>query len=377
MVMTSSAEGLVDKVRSGERISLEDARILATSTSLETLQMLATSARDRLHPKGEATYLHMSIINTTNVCVAKCSYCSFYRLPQSPDTYTLSFDEIVRRIEALRAVGGAFVAFNGGFHPDLGIEHYADLFSRLRDRYGETLGLYGMTVAEFLFASRVSRMSLREAAKTLHASGCDWIPGGGAEVLSPSFRARHSPGKFTVAQYLSAQKEVLDAGLGSTATMVIGFDETLGERLEHLGLLREFQDESGRLLPSLLVWTYKPYGNALGGAEISGEEYHRWLAVCRIFLDNIEHLRTSVLTQNEAGIRGLLYGANDFDLPVEDEVTQKAGAVISHDFEAILDGARAVGMQPRLRLPFPLPGRGRQVPIAAQGTGEESHSARR
>jgi cyclic dehypoxanthinyl futalosine synthase len=107
--------------------------------------------------------------------------------------------------------------------------------------------------------------------------------------------------------------------------MVIGFDETLDERLEHLERTRAFQDETGGLF-SFLCWTYKPYGTAFGGVEVSAEEYRRWIALSRIFLDNVKHIRTSVLTQNEDAFRALDYGADDFDLPIEDEVTQKAGA---------------------------------------------------
>jgi cyclic dehypoxanthinyl futalosine synthase len=124
--------------------------------------------------------------------------------------------------------------------------------------------------------------------------------------------------------------------------MVIGFDETLDERLEHLQRTRDFQDETDGLF-SFLCWTYKPYGTALGGREISGREYQRHIALSRIFLDNVKHIRTSVLTQNEEAFRALDYGADDFDLPIEDEVTQKAGARIDLDLEGLLALPRALG----------------------------------
>ena len=134
--------------------------------------------------------------------------------------------------------------------------------------------------------------------------------------------------------------------------MVIGFDETLDERLEHLEQLRNFQNTHDNGLTSFLCWTYKPEHNQLGGEEIDAEDYWRWLAVCRIFLDNFVHIRTSVLTQNDNALRGLDFGANDFDVPLEDEVTRLAGATIAEDYHATLAAARRLGHEPRLRLPW-------------------------
>ena len=142
------------------------------------------------------------------------------------------------------------------------------------------------------------------------------------------------------------------SGMGSTATMVIGFDESLDERLNHLESLRNFQDRVGGSLASFLCWTYKPFGNALGGKEVSTNEYLRWLAVCRIYLDNFVHIRTSVLTKNERALEALLWGANDFDLPTEDEVTQKAGATITHAFDTVLNHAEKIGIKAVYRKPF-------------------------
>jgi cyclic dehypoxanthinyl futalosine synthase len=140
--------------------------------------------------------------------------------------------------------------------------------------------------------------------------------------------------------------------MGSTATMVIGFDETLDERLSHLDRLRHFQDTEKNALASFLCWTYKPFGSELKGTEISHHEYFRWIAICRIFLDNFIHIRTSVLTKNELALVALTWGANDFDLPTEDEVTQKAGATISHSFDSVLEYAKKLGINPVYRKPF-------------------------
>jgi len=168
------------------------------------------------------------------------------------------------------------------------------------------------------------------------------VTGGGSEILTEDFRARHAKWKYTVADYFDAQRAIVESGMKTTATMVIGFDETLDERLEHLQRTRDFQDDVGGLF-SFLCWTYKPYGTAFGGREITPEEYRRHIALSRIFLDNVKHIRTSVLTQNEGAFRALDYGADDFDLPIEDEVTQKAGARIDLDLEGLLAIPRGLG----------------------------------
>ncbi len=340
------------KLAAGLPLDRDDARYLYESASDEQLKRLATATRARFHPKDRATYIMMAIVNYTNICVAKCDYCSFYRLPHQSGTYLLSFEEVCKKVDELVSLGGKLVSFNGGFHPKLKLTDYAELFSKIRQRYGTSLEFFEMTVAEFMFSCKLSKLSYEQGATLLRDAGTRWITGGGAEILDDSFRKRHSPGKYTVEDYFKAQSAILAAGMGSTATMVIGFDETLDERLNHLERLRRFQDENAGGLASFLCWTYKPWNNELGGKEVSTAEYLRWLAVSRLFLHNFRHIRTSVLTRNEGALDGLNYGADDFDLPTEDEVTQKAGATISHDFQRILEAARRQGFEPVLRAPL-------------------------
>ncbi len=339
----------------GGRIDAVQAGWLWEQADDTTLQALASTVRARFHPPDRATWLVMGIVNYTNVCVARCDYCAFYRFPGAPDTYLLSEDQVAARIAGILSLGGTMVSFNGGFHPDLRIEDYTRLFQGLRARFPDDLTLYEMTVAEFMFVCKRTGISYAEGARRFYESGTRWISGGGAEVLADSFRLRHSPGKYKVEDFYDAQRAVLDAGMGSTATMVIGFDESLEERLQHLERLRRFQDEEGRRLASFLCWTYKPWNTELGGAELGTPEYLRWLAICRIFLDNFRHIRTSVLTRNQDALLGLRYGADDFDLPTEDEVTQKAGATISLEFQRILDSARVLGFDPVHRAPLAVP----------------------
>jgi len=346
---TMNVDSIEISLRQGGRISRGQAEFLWTNATDEQLQKLANIVRDRYHPPKTSTYLLMRIINYTNVCVALCDYCSFYRLPKSPEGYVRSKDWIFSKIDELLEVGGDLFAFNGGFNPDLKIDYYVDLFGSIRQKYGEQLEFYAMTVVELLYIARVSKISVPEALARLKEAGVRWITGGGAEILADSFRKRHSPHKYTVAEYMDTQQKILEAGLSTTATMVIGFDETLDERLDHLETVREFQDTTKGGLFSFLCWTYKPYNNELGGKEIGAGEYLRHLALCRIYLDNIRHLRTSVLTQNANALKGLSYGANDFDVPWEDEVTQMAGAVIERDVQRILGYAEEEGFKTAYR----------------------------
>lgn len=345
-------DSIKQKVRSGLPISRADAATLYLEADDTLLSELANEVRSRSHRPDEATYLIMAIVNYTNICVAKCDYCSFFRLPHDKEGYLLSTEQVCAKIDDLVQHGGKLIGFNGGFHPKLRIHDYAQLFSEVRSRYPD-LEFYEMTVAEFMFSCKVSKISYDEGAKILAESGTRWVTGGGAEILDDNFRKRHSPGKFTVNDYYSAQEAILRAGMGSTATMVIGFDEPLDERLNHLESLRQFQDRVGGTLASFLCWTYKPWNNELGGAEIPTKEYLRWLAISRIYLHNFKNIRTSVLTKNEDALLGLRFGANDFDLPTEDEVTQKAGATISHDFEKILLAAQELGIKTVKRAPWP------------------------
>ncbi len=343
------AQDIAKKLESHQRVSVEEAGWLWNNASDDQLQSLAQIVRDRYHKPNTATYLLMRIVNYTNVCVAKCDYCSFYRLPNAPDGYVKEESWIFEKIDELLSVGGDLFAFNGGFNPKLKLDFYTDLFSSIRQKYGDSIEFYALTIVELLYVARLCKMSVADTVKALKEAGVRWITGGGAEILADSFRKRHSPLKYTVDEYFDTQRQVLESGLNTTATMVIGFDETLEERLSHLDRLRHFQDEVKGGVFSFLCWTYKPYNNELGGTEIGANEYLRHLALCRIFLDNIVHIRASVLTQNANALKGLVYGANDFDIPWEDEVTQMAGAVIEQDVEKVLGYARQEGFESTYR----------------------------
>jgi cyclic dehypoxanthinyl futalosine synthase len=329
------------------RISVDEARTLWNEASDAELKELAQEVRSRYHDPKHATYMVMRIINYTNVCVAQCDYCAFYVLPNQEGGYVLSREDVFAKVDELLDAGGDLVGFNGGFNPRLPLDYYCDLFAAVRERYGDRVEFYALTIAEFVYLADHAKLTHAQAAMRLRDAGVHWITGGGSEILTEDFRKRHAKFKYTVREYLEAQRAIVESGLKTTATMVIGFDETLDERLEHLERTRDFQDGCLRDgfdgLFSFLCWTYKPYGTAFAGVEIAPDEYWRHIALSRIFLDNVRHIRTSVLTQNAEAFRALDYGADDFDLPIEDEVTQKAGATIELDLEGLLEVPRALG----------------------------------
>ena len=270
---------------SPRRISLDEARRLWHEASDEELRELAQGVRARWHQPDHATYMVMRIINYTNVCVAQCDYCAFYVLPNQPGGYVLSREDVFAKIDELLEVGGDLVGFNGGFNPKLPLDYYCDLFASVRERYGDRVEFYALTIAEFLYLADHAGLTHAEAAARLRDSGVHWVTGGGSEILTEDFRKRHAKFKYTVREYFEAQRAIVESGMKTTATMVIGFDETLDERLEHLQRTRDFQDECIRDgldgLFSFLCWTYKPYGTAFGGREISPQEYWRHMALSR------------------------------------------------------------------------------------------------
>jgi cyclic dehypoxanthinyl futalosine synthase len=345
--MTRTPAEIAAAVEAGGRLETADAARLWNEADDDELQRLARLVRSRWHRPQHATYMVMRIINYTNVCVAQCDYCAFYVLPNEEGGYVLSREDVFAKIDELQELGGDLVGFNGGFNPRLPLDYYADLFRAVRERYGDRVEFYALTIAEFLYLADRAGLDYAGAAARLREAGVHWVTGGGSEILTEGFRSRHAKFKYTVREYFEAQRAIVESGMRTTATMVIGFDESLEERLEHLQRTRDFQDrclaDGYDGLFSFLCWTYKPYGTALGGPELAPRDYWRHIALSRIFLDNVKHIRTSVLTQNEDAFRALDYGADDFDLPIEDEVTQKAGARIDLDLAALLAVPRSLG----------------------------------
>jgi len=333
---------------------------LHLSSALSLLGGDPSQLQDQAHARRceyleahKATYIIMRIVSYTNICVADCRYCAFYRRPQDPGGYVLSNEAIFKKIDDLLSAQGSLVAMEGGFHPKLKIDHYEELFRAVRTRYQENIEIYGPTIVEVIFIARSSRISLQEALERLYQAGLRWIPGGGAEILTEAWRKKLSPRKYSVQEYLEGMELAQKLGFGTTSTMVIGFGESWEDRLEHLEYLRKLQDRTAGF-SSFLLWTYQSDHTALGGSRISNEEYLKAVAISRLYLDNVPVIRASFLTQGEEGPLALKWGASDFDIVLEDQVTQLAGASIESNVEKVLSWVRDAGIEPIKREPYKL-----------------------
>jgi cyclic dehypoxanthinyl futalosine synthase len=322
-----SVDEIAVRVAAGARVTPEQALVLYTSAPTPLLGRLADDIRRRRHPGGLVTYIIDRNVNYTNVCVARCRFCAFYRPVGSAEGYTLGFEEIGRKIEETLALGGGQLLLQGGHNPDIPIEWYEDLFRRVKQRY-EGFRLHALSPPEVIHISRLSQLPVPAVIERLVAAGLDSIPGGGAEILVDRVRRiLNCYNKATADEWLDVMRHAHRAGLRTTATMMYGTVETPEERIEHLCRLRELQDETGGFT-AFITWSFQPAHTELGGTEATGIEYLRTLALARIVLDNVDNLQASWVTQGgKVGQLSLGYGANDMgSVMIEENVVRAAGA---------------------------------------------------
>jgi cyclic dehypoxanthinyl futalosine synthase len=341
---------LAGKVRTGARVSAEEALELYRHAPTALLGGLADAIRARRHPDGVVTYIIDRNVNYTNVCVAKCNFCAFYRDVGSPEGYVLGFDELFRKIDETIAVGGVQVLMQGGHNPDLPLQWYEDLFRAIKDRYPD-FKLHALSPPEVIHLSRLSQQPVPVVIERLIAAGLDSIPGGGAEILVDRVRKLlHCYGKASADEWLDVMRHAHRAGLRATATMMYGTVETDEERIEHLIRLRELQDETGGFT-AFIAWSYQPDHTELAGAEATGIDYLRTLALARIVLDNFDNLQASWVTQGgKVGQLSLAYGANDMgSVMIEENVVRAAGASYCMDEVEIVRNIEDAGFAPKRR----------------------------
>src|SRR5919204_4517522 len=289
-------ETIAAKVRAGERVNRAEALELYRTAPTPLLGRLADHIRGRKHPDRIVTYIVDRNVNYTNVCVAKCNFCAFYRPVGSPEGYVLGFDELFQKIDETIAVGGVQLLLQGGHNPDLPLEWYEDLFRAIKARYSD-FRLHALSPPEVIHLSRLSQLPVPAVIERLIAAGLDSIPGGGAEILVDRVRRElHCYGKATTDEWLDVMRHAHRAGLRTTATMMYGTVETDQERIEHLLRLRALQDETHGFT-AFITWSFQPQHTELGGVEATGIEYLRTLAIARIVLDNFDNLQASWVTQ--------------------------------------------------------------------------------
>jgi cyclic dehypoxanthinyl futalosine synthase len=353
--MTDTLAAIVAKAGAGGRLDAAEALRLYREAPTGVLGRLADAMRARKHPSRVVTYIIDRNVNYTNVCVARCNFCAFYRPVGHGDGYVLSFEEIFRKIDETIDVGGHQLLLQGGHNPDLPLAWYEDLFRAVKARYPD-FKLHALSPSEVLHLSRLSKLSTREVIDRLIAAGLDSIPGGGAEILVDRVRRLlNCYSKSTADEWLRIMGEAHEAGLRTTATMMYGSVETDEERIEHLIRLRELQDRTGGFT-AFIAWSYQPEHTELGRSagcegEATGVDYLRTLALARIVLDNFDNLQASWVTQGgKVGQLSLAFGANDMgSVMIEENVVRAAGASYCMDEVEIVRNIENAGFVPKRR----------------------------
>ena len=338
------------RIESGRRLTAAEALDLYRHAPTYWLGRMADTVRRRKHPEGLVTYIIDRNVNYTNVCVARCNFCAFYREVGHAEGYVLGFDEIFRKIDETRELGGVQLLLQGGHNPDLPLQWYEDLFRAVKQRYPD-FKLHALSPPEVLHISRMSRLPVADVIDRLIAAGLDSIPGGGAEILVDRVRKQlNCYSKATAGEWLDVMRQAHRAGLRTTATMMYGTVESDEDRLEHMMRLREVQDETGGFT-AFITWSYQPEHTERGGVEATGIEYLRTLAIARLVLDNFDNLQASWVTQGgKVGQLSLAFGANDMgSVMIEENVVRAAGAVYCMDEVEIVRNVEDAGFKPKRR----------------------------
>jgi len=342
---------ILDRVLGGERLTLEECAALLASHDVARLGVAADEVRRRKHPSDAVTYIIDRNVNYTNVCNVVCTFCAFYRRPGKPDTYVQTVEQICERIDETIALGGTGVLMQGGLHPDFGIEWYEDLLSALHARYPD-FQLHCFSPPEIHNIHLISGLPYEEIMGRLKAAGLYSMPGGGGEILDDEVRKRVST-KCTTDEWLDVMRATHKVGLRSTATMMFGIGDRLEHRVRHLQRIRDLQDETGGFT-AFIPWTFQRENTALGRRikeEPTGMDYLKMLAVSRLFLDNVEHIQSSWLTQGlRLGQVALRFGADDMgSVMIEENVVSAAGAHNTADEQMLRYLIREAGFRPQQR----------------------------
>ena len=347
----SEAPTGLDRALSGERISEADALALLRSRDLVAVGRAADTLRNRKAPPDRVTFVIDRNVNYTNVCYTDCDFCAFYRRPgDTREGYLLPKPVIFKKIEETLALGGTALLMQGGHHPDLGVDYYEDLFGSIKARY--PIHLHALSPSEVQHAARRSKLTIPETLTRLRDAGLDSLPGGGAEILVDRVRDIISPKKTTSAEWLGIMREAHRLGMSTTATMMYGHVETLEERVEHMRKIRGLQDET-RGFRAFISWTFQSDGNRLADQVPKDRmptsfDYLITQAVSRIYLDNVDHIQSSWVTQGmKIGQVALSFGADDMgSIMIEENVVSAAGTTHRTSTEELVHLIRAAGKTP-------------------------------
>lgn len=349
--MKSDIQLILDKAVSGGRLTAADCTALLGSNDLARIGLAADQVRQQKNPGDVVTYIIDRNINYTNVCNVVCTFCAFYRRPGKPDTYIHSIDEICKRIDETIALGGTGVLMQGGLHPDLNIDWYEDLLRTLHAKYPK-FQLHCFSPPEIHNISLISGLDNVTIMQRLKDAGLNSMPGGGGEILDDEVRKRVST-KCTTQEWLDVMRAAHQVGLRTTATMMFGIGDKVEHRVRHLERIRDLQDETGGFT-AFIPWTFQRENTALGRKiteEPTGIDYLKMLAVSRLFLDNVQHIQASWLTQGlKLGQTALRFGADDMgSIMIEENVVSAAGANNEANERDLRYQIREAGFQPQQR----------------------------
>lgn len=353
------------KAAAGDRLTPDEGLQLYTQADPEAVMGIAHDLRLQRTTPGLVSYLVDRNINYTNACTTDCQFCSFYRVPGHPEVYTLSKRQIGEKVEELLAWGGTRILMQGGHNPDLRIAWYEDLLAWLKATYPE-IELDCFSPSEIENIAKLEGMTMEQVLARLNRAGLDGLPGGGAEILDDDVRDRISPKKTKTAEWIHAMRIAQGLGMVTSATMVIGFDETMQQRVNSLTRLRELQDESltahGNGFTAFIMWTAQlSETNSLGRSRhrqkygAGYDEYLHTNAFARIYLDNFTNFQASWPTQGlDTARRALCAGANDFgSTMLEENVVSQAAAYTQQEqrmtVHRLHEQIRAAGFTPAQR----------------------------
>ena len=353
-----NSEELLKRALNFDFLTAVEGKFLFENVPTSELMFVGNELRKKQKPDGKVTWIIDRNVNTTNVCIANCKFCNFYRIPGHAESYITTIDQYKQKIEETFRYGGEQLLLQGGHHPELGLSYYTTLFSELKRLYPK-LKLHSLGPPEVAHIAKLEGKTHTEVLSALKESGLDSLPGAGAEILNDRVRRMISKGKCSGREWLDVMRAAHQLDITTSATMMFGHIETLDERFEHLVALREVQAEKPAHAKGFLAfipWPFMDEGTLLRRVkgirnEVSGDEYIRMIAMSRIMLPNVVNIQASWLTVGKAVAQVCLHaGANDFgSIMIEENVVSAAGAPHRFTSNGIQEAIREAGFEPQLR----------------------------
>lgn len=349
---------LYQKALAFDALTIEEGMCLYHEAPLTELMVVADQLRKKQVPHGKVSWQIDRNVNTTNVCVANCKFCNFYRIPGHPEAYITDMPTYRKKIEETIKYGGDQLLLQGGHHPDLGLQFYVDTFKAIKAEFPD-IRLHALGPPEVAHITKLEKSTHHEVLKELKAAGMDSLPGAGAEILVDRVRRLISKGKCGADEWLEIMHQAHKLNITTSATMMFGHVETITERFEHLVKIREVQakkPEGAKGFLAFIPWTFQDVDTLL--TRIRGvhnlttpEEYIRMIALSRIMLPNVKNIQASWLTVGKQTAQLCLHaGANDFgSIMIEENVVSAAGAPHRFTYRTIQDAIREAGFEPQLR----------------------------